>query len=127
MNDDPGWRSPWTARLNWLFEKLVAADHREHLPVPGVDRDERRLRAVRLRVSHLSIASRRELLEAEVDRRVHLEPAAEHLAGSVVVDELLLDVLGEVLAPGPLRPRQVDVVGAREQRRAARCSQLRRG
>src|SRR5438034_8877782 len=22
LKDDPGWRSPWTARLNWLWRKL---------------------------------------------------------------------------------------------------------
>ena len=47
LNDEPGWRSPWTARLNWLFAVVVAADHREHAAVARIDRDERRRRPVR--------------------------------------------------------------------------------
>ena len=49
---------------------------------------------------------------AEVDRRVHLEAAAEDLARAVVGDQLLLHVLGEVLRRAA-RTRQAYVVGAR--------------
>ena len=96
LKDEPGCRSPWTARLNWLFEKLVPPIMARMSPVARIDRDERRLRPVRLG-SHLSIASRASRLDLEVDRRVDLEPASEDLAGAVVRDQLALHVLGEVL------------------------------
>ena len=44
------------------------------------------------------------LLELQVDRRVDLQPAAEDPPGPVTVDELLLDVVGEVLRGALRRP-----------------------
>ena len=35
LKDDPGWRSPWTARLNWLCRKLSPPYMASTSPVLG--------------------------------------------------------------------------------------------
>ena len=75
---------------------VVAADHRLDRAVARVDRDERGRRAVGFRQPLRDRVARR-LLELEVDRRRDPQTAAEHLAGAVLVDQLLLDVVDEVL------------------------------
>ena len=87
-----------------------AADHREHRARVVVDRHERRLRAFGI-LEHLRDRGAGQLLEAEVERRVDAQPAAEHAAGAVLVDELLLHVVDEVLALPLLCAGQVDLVG----------------
>ena len=93
---------------------VVAADHRPHRAVPRVDRDERRGRAVGLG-QPLRDRLARLRLQGEVDRRLHLQAAAEHLGRAVLVDQLLLDVVDEVLR-GPLDAAQADVVRVRQGR-----------
>ena len=74
---------------------VVAADHRLDGAVARIDRDERGGRAVRVR-QPLRDRVARGLLELEVDRRPHLQAAAEDLRRAVLVDQLLLDVVDEV-------------------------------
>ena len=120
----PGLPLALDGEVELALREARAADHREHPPVPGIDGDERRLRPVLLRQPLVDrIAG--ELLEAQVDGRVDLETAAEHLAGSVVRDELSLHVLGKVLGR-PANPGQVNLVGA-GQRPAARRLELLAG
>ena len=91
---------------------VIAADHRLDRARARVDRDERGRRAVgvgepfRDRVACL-------LLEIEVDRRPHLQAAAEHLGRAVLVDQLLLDVVDEVLRR-PFRAGEPHVLGLRK-------------
>ena len=54
------------------------------------------------------------LLEFQVDRRVDLQPATEDPPGPVTVDELLLDVVGEVLR-GALVARETDRLRTRHR------------
>ena len=124
LNDEPGCRSACVARLNWLSRKFDPPTIARTAPVrgsiatsaadgpPGV-------------LSTLSIASMRRLLEGEVDRGRHLEPAAEDPAGTIGRDQLVLDVVDEVLAR-PLSARQSDVRRLRQG--GPRCiPQLARG
>ena len=84
--------------------------HRQHAPVARVDGDERRRRPA-LRRQPLRDRLSRDVLQVEVDRRAHLQAAAEHAARAVLVDEELLDVVREVRSR-PLAAGQVDVLGA---------------
>ena len=63
--------------------EVRAAEHRLHRARARVDRDECGGRAVRVR-QHLLDRLARLLLEVEVDRRRHLEPAAEDAFGAVL-------------------------------------------
>src|SRR3970040_2784974 len=53
-------------------------------------------------------------LELEVDRGRHAEAAAEHPTGSVLLDELILDVVDEVRSR-PSRSGKSHVLGARQR------------
>jgi len=94
--------------------EVPTADHRQHASVPGIDCDERRRRPVCVR-QPLVDRFLREPLNVEVDRCVDLESGPEDLSRSVIGNELLLDVLGEVGLATP-RGRQAHLVGVRQLR-----------
>ena len=95
--------------------EVRAAEHRLHRPGVRVDRDERGRRPVRVGEDLLDRLARL-VLEVEVDRRRHLEPAAEDALGAVARDELIGDVVDEVRS-GALRAREPDVLRLRQRRR----------
>ena len=104
--------------------EVGAAEHRLHRAVPRIDRDEGRCRAVRVREDLLDRGAR-DVLQAEVDRRCHVQAATEHAPRPVLRDKLILHVVDEVrrqLALSGeshiLRPRQ---------RLLVRMAQLRDG
>ena len=114
LNDEPGCRSPWTARLNWLSRKLrppymaSTRPSRGSIATSAAD-------GMPFSPSTSCNGAAREVLEVEVDRRRHLEPAAEHLGRPVRVDELLLHVLDEV-GGRPAASGEVHVLGLRQRR-----------
>ena len=77
-----------------LVDEVVTADHRLDAAGVVVDDDDRsgRLDAGQ-RVEGGALGG---FLHVEVERRAHVEPAAERAAGAVLVDELLAQPLGEV-------------------------------
>ena len=115
LNDEPGCRSAWVARLNWLSRKFEPPTIARTAPVrgsiatsaaagpPGV------LRTLLDRLV-------RGLLQLEVDRARDLEAAAEDPAGAVLRDQLVLDVVDEVLARVPAGAGEMDVLGLRQRR-----------
>ncbi len=94
--------------------KVRPAEHRADGSRPRVDRDERRRRPARLR-EHLLDRLAGAVLEVEVDRRRHLEPAAEDALGAVAGDELVGHVPDEVRRR-PACPRETDGFGLRHRR-----------
>src|SRR6266487_1370442 len=117
LNEEPGCRSPCTARLNWLCRKLSPPYMARISPVRG----QRRRRSVRF-LQHALNRAPRELLQAQVDRRLHVEAAAEHASCPVLLDQLLLHVVDEV-GRRPLDARQTHVRRSR-QRGACRTMQI---
>ena len=81
---------------------VAPADHRAHLAALVVDGDHggRRPGGVGQVLVDRLLGRR---LELEVERRVHLEPALERLAGAELVDQLLADPGREVRRLGPHR------------------------
>ena len=115
LNDEPGWRSACVARLNWLRRKLEPPNIARTAPFARVDRHERGCGAV-LVGQHLLDRRARELLQAEVDRRIDAEPAAEDAVRLVAADELVADVVDEVRRR-PSGAGQADVLGLRQRLR----------
>ena len=115
----PGLALALDGEVELALAVVAAADHREDRAAVRVDRDERGRRAVGFG-SHFCDRLLRELLEAEVDRRLDAEAAAVHdRRADTVVEQLLLDVVGEV------RRLALDVPGrrmsSRRRQRRARC------
>ena len=107
LNAEPGWRWPSVAMLNstrpsWRAAVLRPADHRLHLAVARLDRDQR-ARDRRAGLADAAEVARDRLLGlrllGQVDRRVHLQAAGERRLLAVLALELLDDVVDEVRHP----------------------------
>ena len=106
LNDEPGWRWPLVARLKGSFSKSLPPTIALTPPVLlSITTTE----AVGLDAGEGVVGGRLGgLLHVEVERRAHVEAAAEGAAGAVLVDELLAQPRGEV-------------GGERSPPRASRC------
>ena len=124
LNDEPGCRSAWVARLNWLSRKFRP-------PTIALTEPSRGSMATSaaagpfgsLRI--FSIALCAEILQLEVDRRRDAQAAAEDASRAVLLHELALDVVDEVRRR-PL-PCPADDVLRLGQRRRVRAAHLRGG
>ena len=114
LKEEPGWRSPCTARLNWLSWKLRPPYITSTAPVEGLIATSAACGPVRAR-KPLVDRRARELLEPEVDRRRDPEPAAEDALRPELVDQLLLDEFAEVRRLPP-HAREMDVLRLRQRR-----------
>ena len=111
-------------QVELALAEVPSSEHRLDRARVGLDRDECGRRPVGVAQDTLDRRAR-ELLELEVDRRRHLEPAAEDAPCAVLLDELVLDVVDEVLsrALGPGKPH---VLGVGKRASAARSNVLPR-
>ena len=102
LNDEPGCRSPCTARLNCDLRKLLPPTIASTRPSRG-SRATSAADGAPVQFNHFAIASRAACCTLQVDRRAHAQPAAEDGGRAVAVDEQLLDVVREVrrLGLGP--------------------------
>ena len=123
LNDDPGWRSACVARLNWLRLKFVPPNIALTLPVRGSIATSAAAGPFES-VEDLLDRLARLFLEVEVDRRRHLEPAAEHAVGAVGRDKLVGHVVDEVRR-GPARTGKPDVLGRGSGAATARAYSVR--
>jgi hypothetical protein len=120
-----GLTDPLHRQVELAVVEVAAAGHCEHGSCVRVDRHERRLRPVRGGKPFLHRGGR-ELLQAQVDRRPHTQPAAVETARPDVLvrEQLRLHVLAEV-GRRAAHAGEVDVLRLRE-RLLRRPAELRR-
>ena len=100
--------------------EAAAAVHRDDRAVRRVDRDERGLRPVRAR-QPLVDRRPRELLQPQVDRRVHAEAAAEDALRAELVDRAAASRTRRSTATCPITPERCTFCGFGIGARAARA------